>query len=49
MQNAGLAGFAELGLLFFLLGFGSIIIRVWMMKSPEIEAMSQLPLEQDES
>lgn len=49
MGNAGLAGFAEIGLAIFLTGFGLALFRVWAMSKQEVDELSHLPLEHDES
>ena len=49
MQNAEMTGFAEFGLMLFLLGFGLVVIRVLAMKPQEAQGLSHLPLDEDEA
>lgn len=45
MEAAGLEFFAELGLILFLIGFLSVLIRVALLKRDEVEHMESLPLD----
>lgn len=46
MESAGLAGFAEVGLILFLIGFALVVIRVALMKRDEVEHLEALPLDE---
>ncbi|MGM0558103.1 MAG: hypothetical protein ACQEVA_17085 [Myxococcota bacterium] len=45
VEAAGLEFFAELGLILFLLGFVSVLIRVALLKRDEVEHLESLPLD----
>lgn len=45
MQNAGLAIFAEIGLVLFVLGFIFVIARLVLMKREDAESVGRLPLD----
>lgn len=45
MQGAGLEIFAEVGLIFFILGFLFVIARLLLMKKEEADAHGQIPLD----
>lgn len=49
LENAGLAGFAEIGLILFLFAFVMVILRVWWMDRGEAEDRAQMPLDEDSS
>ncbi len=44
MQSAGLEIYAEIGIVFFLVGFLLVLIRVGFMKKSEVEECGNLPL-----
>lgn len=45
MQGAGLEIFAEVGLIFFVLGFLFVVARLLLMKKEEADAHGQIPLD----
>lgn len=45
MESAGLAGFAEIGLVLFLLAFIFAVVRIWLIDGDEAEARSRMPLD----
>lgn len=49
VENAGLAGFAEIGLVLFVFAFVMVVLRVWWMDRSEAEDRAQMPLEEDEA
>ena len=48
IENAGLEGFAEIGLILFLVAFLLVVIRVVLMDSETAEEHAQIPLNDDE-
>lgn len=49
MQNSGLAGFAEMGLLIFLVTFALVVLRAFFGMTPEEEHnVSHLPLDMED-
>ena len=49
MENAGLEGFAEIGLILFLIAFLLVILRVVLIDKEEAEERSRLPLDDEDS
>ena len=49
IADAGATGFAELGLIIFVIVFVLIIVRAFFMKDDRVEHMEQLPLEDGQS
>ena len=47
MENAGLSGFAEIGLILFLLAFIFVIIRILLIDREEAEERSHMPLDDE--
>lgn len=47
MESAGLAIYAELGLILFVLAFLFTIVRVLLLKREEVEHLEKLPLDED--
>jgi cbb3-type cytochrome oxidase subunit 3 len=48
MSAAGLASYAEIGLILFTVAFVAVAIRVfWFDKREELESMARMPLEQE--
>ena len=47
LENAGLAGFAEIGLVLFLIAFSLVVLRVWWMDREEADDRAQMPLDDD--
>ncbi|HSR15262.1 MAG TPA: CcoQ/FixQ family Cbb3-type cytochrome c oxidase assembly chaperone [Gemmatimonadales bacterium] len=48
MSNAGLAGYAEIALVLFLVAFLAIAIRIfWPGRKKELDEISRLPLDDD--
>lgn len=43
MERAGLEGFAELGLVMFVIAFVSVLIRVWLLDGDEAERRAEIP------
>ena len=48
MEHAGLAIYAELGVILFVFAFILVIARVYFMRSSEAEEQGRLPFEKDE-
>ena len=48
VENAGLEGFAKIGLIMFLIAFLLVVIRVLLMDSEEAKAKANIPLDDDE-
>jgi hypothetical protein len=48
VENSGLEGYAEIGLLLFVAAFIFVIVRVWLMNEEEAESHANIPLD-DES
>ena len=49
MSNAGLAGYAEIALILFILVFLAVVIRIfWPGRKREMDAAARLPLEDDD-
>jgi cbb3-type cytochrome oxidase subunit 3 len=49
MSHAGLARYAEVALILFLIAFAAIVIRLFRSPRREIERASRLPLERDDT
>lgn len=49
VQNARLEDYAELGLIFFVIAFALVLLRVFFLKREEATHMNELPLQQDEA
>ena len=49
LENSGLAGFAEIGLVLFLIAFLLVVLRVWWMDREEADDRAQMPLDDDAS
>lgn len=48
MEQAGLAGFAEVGLIIFVIVFIAIFLRAMLMRREQVQACAHLPFEGDE-
>lgn len=46
MENAGLAIFAEIGLIIFVLTFAAIFLAAMFMRREKVDYLSNLPLEE---
>jgi hypothetical protein len=49
MENAGLQGFAEIGLILFLIAFVLVILRVVLIDKETADERSRLPLDDEDS
>ena len=48
MSHAGLAGYAEVGLVLFLFAFVLIVVRLWLRRDRDhAERMSRMPLDDE--
>lgn len=47
IENAGLAGFAEIGLILFAIAFVLVVLRVWLMDSEEAEERARMPVDDE--
>ena len=45
VQNSGLEGYAEIGLLMFVAAFVFAVIRVWLMNTREAKSHASIPLD----
>lgn len=45
MQSSGLAIYAEVGLVLFLVAFVAMMARAMFMRSGDVDAVSQIPLD----
>ena len=48
VENAGLEGFAEIGLILFLIAFVLVIARIVLIDKDEAAEHSRMPLDDDE-
>ncbi|MFB6375735.1 MAG: hypothetical protein ABEN55_22090 [Bradymonadaceae bacterium] len=46
LESSGLAGFAEIGVIMFVIAFVLVLLRVWWMDAGEARDRAELPLEE---
>lgn len=47
VENAGLEGFAEIGLILFLIAFVLVVIRIWLVDGDEAEEHANIPFDEE--
>ncbi len=47
IESAGLEGFAEIGLIVFVIGFALVVVRVALLSSDEAKHHAELPLDEE--